>query len=942
MFSVRKPPRPPTPPTSQERDRRARTYTYVLDGTLVTLTQPALKQLVLHRRDAESASRRERRRMAEIMHSNRVQARLNKAIQRQLDKVERHAPPRKFRVRAAPSDSKTIKRKQPSIAPKRSHSLPRYEGPIIDHQGRQGIVVTIEYDGAKRHAFGIMGRRIIYLSDLKHCEIDDEGNPFLFTNLGADIAEMVAGADVNELAQRESRADAKLNVNIVIQLPHDVPPTVRATILRAIAHELFGRHGLPYAASLHKPDPDGDQRNFHGHICGSWRPMKRTGSYCWDVAQDFRSDLDGKDYWRHARRRVAEIMTGVLQREGDQRHFTHLSNAERGLIHKPQKKLDKRKTRAAREGEFVADVSAMEALIAANTALAKKLEAAREERRKRALHRRLALLARLKTSVWGPDPGPVTKVAVRAFDANMVAKVGPIMEAATLHIRRVVTSASGVQGGQRVEPVGDLVRGERWSIGRQQPADENLTEPVTQIRPVSSNKADIAFRPVLADTPTLQSGTQRITTVEPQQALVLPHLVKIQPVTELVVAAQMPSSVTQLIDPVRILRPVGIEHGDTVAPRPLKPVATQADRLRTLSSTSTETGAASRPVALRRQMVPVALTLGSVAPHWPDTSAISRVTIEWSGPSIALRQVSTASPSFGKFSSASQPLRLSTTGSITVKKGVAPIAVPPPVGATIGSVAIHDLYQSQMKLMDEFSKRLATLAAAHSARRLQADADRSYQGDSRRTKAGENQPMAPIADADLLAEVEDARSFIARVRNKAIHVGAIEGGLIVPHRVYWAGNSLTLRGLSDPSVQASLVAMEERQAAYLRHIHPILRETVTARLLFRGSDAVIAALPAKEQDEARRWARTGVWQKLMRWVIEDGERKSRRALRRWRKAKQNADATRFARAAEADAQICKWRVDVSPEDRKALEHDMRRQRSITASRQAMLHQDRGM
>jgi hypothetical protein len=407
--------RTPTPPTAKERDAYARTYSYTLDGTVVSLTQAALKQHAIHRRDAVSASRHEHRRMAAILRDDRLQARINKAIQRQLDRVERRAPPKKIRIRVEQVNRRKYCRKERKISSKAIVALPSYEAPILDKQGRRGIVMVIDYDGAKRHSFGIIGRRIVYNSDPEHCELDALGRSLFFSNMGGDLDEILMGADLLELTQRESRADAKTNVNIIIQLPHDVPQEVRVEVLKAVAHELFGRHGLPYAASLHRPDPDGDQRNYHGHICGSWRPMTRTEAYGWEIAQDYRADLDGGEYWRHARRRVAEIMTATLERSDTERHYTHLSNAERGLTHKPQKKLDKRKARTAREGEFVADVEANRRTIEANIRLEKALEAKREERRKRAQNRRLSALANMELAVRSPlDSHPVARVAAVA------------------------------------------------------------------------------------------------------------------------------------------------------------------------------------------------------------------------------------------------------------------------------------------------------------------------------------------------------------------------------------------------------------------------------------------------------------------------------------------------------------------------------------------------
>lgn len=70
----------PTLPTADQRDGIARTYSYTLDGTIVSLTRVAVKDIAIHRRDAVSASRHERRRMAAILRDDRLQARINKAI----------------------------------------------------------------------------------------------------------------------------------------------------------------------------------------------------------------------------------------------------------------------------------------------------------------------------------------------------------------------------------------------------------------------------------------------------------------------------------------------------------------------------------------------------------------------------------------------------------------------------------------------------------------------------------------------------------------------------------------------------------------------------------------------------------------------------------------------------------------------------------------------
>src|SRR5690606_19580911 len=131
----------------------------------------------------------------------------------QLDKAEKRTPPPKIRVLVEPRNRRRLDRSSPKMLSKSRIPLPKYEGPIVDAQGRRGIVMIIDYDGAKKHAFGIMRRRVIYISNPEHCESDAHGNAVFFSNMGADLDEILMGADLAELAQRKSRADAKLNVN---------------------------------------------------------------------------------------------------------------------------------------------------------------------------------------------------------------------------------------------------------------------------------------------------------------------------------------------------------------------------------------------------------------------------------------------------------------------------------------------------------------------------------------------------------------------------------------------------------------------------------------------------------------------------------------------------------------------------------------------------------
>lgn len=1006
---MRKPNGPPTPPTATEREAQARSYSYTVDGSVLSLTRAALKQLTIHRRDAVSAGRRERRRMAAILRDDRLQARINKAIQRQLDRVERHAPPKKIRILVEPQNRRAFRRKERKIAASKSiFELPSYDGPIIDRQGRQGIVMTLEYDGAKRHSFGIVGRRIVYISDPDHCELDTLGRAIFVSNMGGDLAEILMGADLVELAQRESRADAKLDVSIIIQLPHDVPQEVRVAIMKAVSHELFGRHGLPYAASLHRPDLNGDQRNYHCHIVGSWRPMTRTAPYSWEIAEDYRSDLDGAQYWRHARRRVAEIMTGTLERAGTERDYTHLSNAERGLPHKPQKKLDKRKTRTAREGDFVADVEANRRTMEANIALAKALETRREERRKRAFKRRLAAIARVELArVPKLELRPVPRVESGLSGP----KIGPVMAPQTM-AARLLGAVECVRAPSQSAPAIAAPFGITAHLRKVTLTTPNL--PTTRpVAPAFSPSHDLSqtVRPVAQTKPRMLSNA----TIEPVAAisrLVAPTLRPVGPpvakhariTIERVQPKVLSEGLAGVVHPVRkpapatanvrpvgkpetadaTLRPVGVARVTHGVPR-IEPVSGGSDR----GVTGTTVRPVVRPSSRMPLVVPVRrvepLAQGAVEPVSKPTVKPPFITKVTAGATTAGPKLGTISPvppaasvripmaavipvdppkGQGMASPAPGPVRpvASSTSQSDLRpvgpprrvgmpdiRTVSPKANTPATGPVVGSVgsppteaasAVRPIDRAVARGIDPalaetmraFGERLASIAASRAGERNPDASSARDKAPTIMADSSKSASDAPLED-ELAREVKAARTFIDRVRDKAIHVGTDEDGLVLPMPVYWPQNGLTRRGLSDPRVQAELVRMEQRQADYMKRIHPLLRATVTATLLAKGSPAIIEKLPEAERAETRAWAATGIWTKLMRWVTEEGEQRSRRELRRWRKARARSDGSHFAAAAKAQVQRERWPVDLAPDDRRVLSEDAKQHRARLAAQQ---------
>ena len=66
--------------------------------------------------------------------------------------------------------------------------------------------------------------------------------------------------------QAERRRDATVAREVVIAIPHELPPARAAALLRDWAEWIAKRHGRAADWSLHLPGRDGDRRNLHGHI----------------------------------------------------------------------------------------------------------------------------------------------------------------------------------------------------------------------------------------------------------------------------------------------------------------------------------------------------------------------------------------------------------------------------------------------------------------------------------------------------------------------------------------------------------------------------------------------------------------------------------------------------------------------------------------------------
>lgn len=330
---------------------------FVADGAVIDASSARLRTNFGRCQDAERAQLRdiriEKNRLAAIARSDRAMhrhviemAKLERALEGTVFRLA-------VRVRERKKAVPTKRRKRADVAPVRR--LPRMGFALLDRAGRRGIFVEVTSVGANqpRYSRGCCRMHLAYTWAENAVERLPSGVLSRCSNMGP-TAELVAAAmDLKEDVARASRANANLEIRVIVRLPEDISPEARLQILKETCELFFGSNGLPYAAAVHPPDPHSDDRNYHGHIQAGFRPMRHVGGNEWEVGTELRTDLSRPDGMRLLRAVIATTMTEVARAEGLQRTYTSLSNQERGLAIKPVRKVGREQTEAFRRGEYV-------------------------------------------------------------------------------------------------------------------------------------------------------------------------------------------------------------------------------------------------------------------------------------------------------------------------------------------------------------------------------------------------------------------------------------------------------------------------------------------------------------------------------------------------------------------------------------------------------------
>lgn len=102
----------------------------------------------------------------------------------------------------------------------------------------------------------------------------------------------------NAVEQAETRKNSQLARRIILALPHELTAEQQQQLLKDYARENFTRKGLAADVSIHKPDPQGDDRNFHAHILIPTRFIDKAGLGKKDRESNERETLQAwRDDW---------------------------------------------------------------------------------------------------------------------------------------------------------------------------------------------------------------------------------------------------------------------------------------------------------------------------------------------------------------------------------------------------------------------------------------------------------------------------------------------------------------------------------------------------------------------------------------------------------------------------------------------------------------------
>lgn len=225
---------------------------------------------------------------------------------------------------------------------------------VVDDRGMRGVIWQQSYLGRQSPAFyrGACCAKWEYDVRDEAVMLDAQGEPVIITNMGGDWAEV--GAAWQAIEDASTRKNAKIQIGVIAPFDADMSDEEKIDALRHFCKTVLEPLELPYSAVIHHPSKHGDQRNAHPHLRFSLRPFRRIEAYCFDIADEVRGELDGKDGVQMLRHLWAHSMSAAAEQAGSNRAYTGLGYAARGLPLEAGEHLGEARSAMVTRGKTVA------------------------------------------------------------------------------------------------------------------------------------------------------------------------------------------------------------------------------------------------------------------------------------------------------------------------------------------------------------------------------------------------------------------------------------------------------------------------------------------------------------------------------------------------------------------------------------------------------------
>ena len=140
---------------------------------------------------------------------------------------------------------------------------------------------------------------------------------------------------VNQIERTEKRADAQLGFNLDIALPCEMTLEQNRRLGQDFVREEWQRKGYAVVVDIHRPDPEGDPRNWHMHVWGTLRKIGPDG-FARTKGEQQENYRNRHEYVEELRQKWERLANRHLERNGYDARIDMRSLKDQGIDREPE------------------------------------------------------------------------------------------------------------------------------------------------------------------------------------------------------------------------------------------------------------------------------------------------------------------------------------------------------------------------------------------------------------------------------------------------------------------------------------------------------------------------------------------------------------------------------------------------------------------------------